>query len=553
MSDPSTPTRLIRETVPFHAAATYPRRLDAPRRDVALSRPVKAWLVGVLLLALVPRALMAWKLDTICSDGALYIYLGQALEAGNVDAAFRSMGINVYPVVLAALHQLGLDWELAGKLWGVAMATLAVLPMFGLFRRQFDDYVALLGCALYAVHPKMIEWSPELIRDQTFWFLVSLAAYMIWRAVSEARVWLYVAASIVALLSAMARFEGVFLLSPLLIWSFWRWARSPEVRWRIAAGLLLSLVGIPLVLLVVNFAILPHHSRFELFGLAPARRAAQFLQTLLDGSASQVPNAALVGVPRMHLAEMNWVFLDAMQRGLGPVFALLMFGGIAAWWRVWLRADSQGLFWYGMAVAAGAWIHLWHTQEISSRYALSIVVLGGAYAALGLISLSRVLSKWLARTQHAQHAPTVWARAANMRAVLGTLLVLISILGWVDALSSGYESRQARAVVGRWIRQQFDSNACIVGSADVGALVGYYSRGSFVRLPLWADSEALVQSIEAAQPDIVVLSASEHCCDEMLETARRLGYQEAHDLAPPAKGRIVLLVRSSHRVASAKQ
>ena len=116
------------------------------------------------------------------------------LEAGHLRAAFRQMALNVYPVILLLLHRLGLDWELAAMLWGVVVSSLVVLPLWGWVRRQFDDRVALVACLLYAVHPKFIEWSPEAMRDQTFWLLFMLAIYWLWRAVTEVRYGWFIAA-----------------------------------------------------------------------------------------------------------------------------------------------------------------------------------------------------------------------------------------------------------------------------------------------------------------------------------------------------------------------
>jgi len=261
---------------------TLPRRLDAPRQDVTWSRHTTLVVAGLLALALVPRAIMAWKLDTICSDGPLYIYLAKALEAGNFGTAFGRMGINPYPVALAALQHLGLDWETAGKVWGVSLATLCVLPIFGLLRRQFSDGVAVLACVLYAVHPKLIEWSPELIRDQTYWFLFATAAYLLWRAVSEARPWLFVPAAVVSALSVMTRFEGAFLCAAWVAWIGWRlYLSDAEARRRIGFGLVLSLVCLPGLLIALSL-IFARHSGVELLGLAPARRVVEFVGARRD-------------------------------------------------------------------------------------------------------------------------------------------------------------------------------------------------------------------------------------------------------------------------------
>ena len=65
------------------------------------------------------------------------------------------------------------------------MSSLTVLPLCGWVRRQFNDQTALLAGVLYAAHPVFIQWSPELIRDPTFWLLFMLTLYLLWRAVTE--------------------------------------------------------------------------------------------------------------------------------------------------------------------------------------------------------------------------------------------------------------------------------------------------------------------------------------------------------------------------------
>ena len=67
------------------------------------------------------------------------------------------------------------------------MATLAVLPIYGWIRRQFNPVLAILGGALYALHPAMVHDSPLIVRDPTFWLLFALGLYSSWRAVAEMR------------------------------------------------------------------------------------------------------------------------------------------------------------------------------------------------------------------------------------------------------------------------------------------------------------------------------------------------------------------------------
>ena len=133
--------------------------------------------LGLLLVACaVPRIVVACKLSAVCDDGYSYLHVADALERGRLDQALEYLNLNIYPVVLMGLHKLGLEWTTAGKLWGVLIGTAIAVPLFDWLRRMFDERIATAGVFLYAVHPKLIEYSVEPIREATFWFFFVLAA-----------------------------------------------------------------------------------------------------------------------------------------------------------------------------------------------------------------------------------------------------------------------------------------------------------------------------------------------------------------------------------------
>jgi len=157
---------------------------------------------------------------------------------------------------------LGLDWELAAGLWGVTVSSLVVLPLWGWVRRQFDDRVALVACLLYAVNPKFIEWSPEVMRDPTFWLLFMLAIYWLWRAVTEVRYAYFIAAGTAIILASLTRIEGLFLLIPLDAMDLLalRGASGPIAR-KLLLGAVLCLVVFPALLATVNIGWMCGHFR----------------------------------------------------------------------------------------------------------------------------------------------------------------------------------------------------------------------------------------------------------------------------------------------------
>lgn len=152
--------------------------LATDRTSPTSTRRIMLLLFAVTLL---PRFVMAWLIPTICPDGTTYVAVATWIEEQGTYYR-RDLGVNLYPLILAALHKAGLGWPLAAKLWGVVCASLVVLPLYGWVRRMFDDRIALCAGLLYAFHPKLIEWSPEMVREQTFWLLAALVWYAAWRA-----------------------------------------------------------------------------------------------------------------------------------------------------------------------------------------------------------------------------------------------------------------------------------------------------------------------------------------------------------------------------------
>ena len=59
-----------------------PNQLAASEPCRPTCRSSRLLLLGLVLLCLVPRAVMAWKLGGLCPDGVYYIRQAQALEQG---------------------------------------------------------------------------------------------------------------------------------------------------------------------------------------------------------------------------------------------------------------------------------------------------------------------------------------------------------------------------------------------------------------------------------------------------------------------------------------
>lgn len=438
------------------------------------------------LITLVPRLVMATKLSAICPDGTHYIAAAGALERGDCEGP-ALLKFNVYPAILALLHAAGLSWEWATKLCGVAAATLLVWPLFGWVRRQFDDRVATISCLLYATHPKLIDWSPEAVRDPLYWLFLTVGLYASWRAATEVRRRWYLAAGGALALATLTRAEGAVLLVPLVSWSAVRFRHLRLARGRMIAGVLLAVFALPILAACALPYVLPGKSLADVLHLAPWQRIERLF---VERTGPEVPS----------LASELWSLVHVVERGLGPVFGLLLFGGWFAWWRLFQRADHVPLTVASLLIGLGILVHIRATGEASSRYPLAAVIMSTRCAALGLLSFNG----WLSRRAQ------VWRLLEGWR--LGLPLAAASLvfaIGLCDALSARFDRRNVHAHLGEWIRERFGEHRQIVGVYEPLSVVGYHAAGRPQPLPRGLRGDALLAAIEQGQPDVLILTESE--------------------------------------------
>jgi hypothetical protein len=552
------------------------------RRDNPTASP---WLLATLVVCcLVTRAAMARKLDAICNDAVFYVDLANHYEKGDPAGGLGRLGLNLYPPVLALLHHLGIGWENAGKWWGVGVASLAVLPLYGWLRRQFDERTALAAAILYAFHPKLVEWSPELLRDPTFWPLWALALYSSWRAAEELRLRWYAIAGVAITAAAHTRFEGWFLYIPLVAWSLGRLARTRRdgtagvTRGRIAGGVLLSMAISPLAVVLVNVTLLRGLPRWELGNFERLSYAAQWFEATWSATASATgrspqvsapegrlslrettpsrvanddePKESLVAPsqPRLHLSaaeltermpvsRMALLYGNALRRGFGSLFGLAWLVGIVVGRRRLFRADHAILFVVAACVAAAAWIHLWYGQATSSRYFLAIVLLACPCSAIGGLW---VYDRLLALPTGLQNAR--WCRPAATAAVI----LITAGAGVGESLADRHAGRSREAELGRWLLAEFGPKSRI---ATVGPMprIGFYAQTAPTVL---SPAEAISMDPAVYERfDTLVAArcgANEPWLEPMVDLMRSRGYQTVESRRLPAGYKwtdLVLLIR----------
>jgi hypothetical protein len=515
-------------------AADYPLRTG---RADSLARRDILWLGALCLIALLPRALIAYDLGPVCDDGYFYLAVADAYERGDFHTALWYLNINIYPVLIAGFDRLGADPLVAAKIWGVAVSTLAILPLFGWLRRLLDRRVALAACGLYAIHTEFIEVSPEPIRDSTFWLLAATSLYLLWRAAAEQRLWLFASAGLAVAAAAHTRSEGWLLMLPAAGWPLIRWRESLGSRWKLSIGTATAFAMTPLFVILFNVTVLRHHDQWELGKLEHFRLAARWAVGAVDSEAPSgqvaVPPAftgattiatttnattdlaaaaaamsekAAQAHPRRRGGAM--MYFRAAAHALEPVPLVLMLIGAVFWPHLLLRREHLVLSAICVAVLAGVWMRQVTLGEINGRYFLACFFPASGAAGLGTLwTLTQLERGW-----------TAFGRRRGAAAA-ATVAIAVGAAHVADAVAAEHPSRERDAAIGRHLAEQLGPHRSFLVLPHA-CRVGYYASG---RLPVVAlDDTPLEKLLERHHADTVILERDYTPADQCAALADQL-------------------------------
>jgi hypothetical protein len=544
----------------------------------ANDQPTGNWLplTALFALCLLPRAVMAFRVPGICPDGVLYIRLGKAFEAGRLDLFLADIRFNIYPLILSALHQAGLGWETAGTTWGVVISSCTILPLYGWIRRAFDDRTALGAGFLYAVHPGLVRWSVEIVRDSTFWFLLAASVYLLWRAMTELRWRWFLAAGTTIALACLTRMEGLALFLLLAAWSLWRvrqGAVSPSpllpfppsscLTVRLLLGGLICVSVYPLALLAIN-QLWYQGNVTDLVRTQPADLARDWARSTITGE-RETTNLGRPDLgpplPAWKLAER---YATGLFKGFSAIYLLMLGFGLAAARSYFsggrskrqLSALMLALASVAGPILLGIWIHLYWSREAGPRYFFPIVMLVSPLASAGLWRLldaaragaGTAAQRWSALAGYwSKHLTLRLHRGMSApRLRFGLLISAIAVVQMLVAFSGDTRSRAAAVEVGQWVRQRYGPAVRIFGPDGLTQVAAHFAEARSDSYSEYAKTAAVVRRLNRFRPVVVLLAADDRRPrEDITAQLEGLGFKPVDNGAlPPVGSWIQVMTRS---------
>jgi len=197
--------------------------------------PRNAWLLALGAIAL--RAAAALTVAVIDSDSARDLRMAELIERGRfTEALLVPTPTPPLQPWLTAIVNAGVgNLLVSGVAVSVILGGLALLPLFWMLRRTWDDRVAIVAAALYAGLPALVDIHAEAMTEGPFMFFFFSAMALGWSALEDRSWERTVVAAGCSALAWLTRPEGIYLLPLFLAAAALRFSRF-------------SLVAIPIFL-----------------------------------------------------------------------------------------------------------------------------------------------------------------------------------------------------------------------------------------------------------------------------------------------------------------
>src|SRR5713101_8872272 len=228
-------------------------------------------LLGLALVALIPRIILATQLDMVTDEGT-YIIVGKVYLPLVIHFRITSQRWNYnyeHPAFAKLLIGLAISLNthlgnvfgelLVARMPSILCSTLLVLAIYWLGRAPFGRAVALLAALCLAVSPWLVYFSALAYLDMTMTALITIAYLLLWPAIRQPR--LYLLSAVLVGLGAASKYTATLAIPGMMLFTTYYFLairprlaaeQRPAVPWR---WWIAALVLMPVTFFVADPAI----------------------------------------------------------------------------------------------------------------------------------------------------------------------------------------------------------------------------------------------------------------------------------------------------------
>ena len=470
---------------------------------------------ALVVLAFILRLYAALVPGIIVPDGVVYIDTARMIEAGQWQRVSQEGIYSLYPFMIIAVHKVFADWEMAGRIISVIFGSLAVLPLYLLFKRMFDIRIAGIVALFFVISPKLVEFSSNVIREPAFWFFSLSALWLVWEGMDRSR-WYYMPiASLFIAMSVMTRMEGIALVPVALLWMGWHMVKVKEPGpKKVLVYLVIFLVSFPVIGITPLYFLKSRLGRWEIGHLGS--KAPQFLSSG-NKDAEQAFRQSLGDADTItRLVSGNkYVFCvwEAIYKFLRSYHVLLVFLFLIGIVRRKIVPrdmvkETPVIIWCGIFLMVSL-LYVSKTFYLSTRHGMLMSIPALLWVSIGFFELSDIIGRFLLKNRPA---------GVNTHKLAVILLAIISFIILPSTLTwSGYEKVEMKKA-GIYLKQKGYSKKKIAVESRLIRL-GFYAEADYAVVPPHLTNAGLKSFLSDNSIDYLVVD------ERTIETTLK-GYRE---------------------------
>ncbi len=171
-------------------------------------------LILLLIVSFIIKLWVWYRTPVVNPDAFEYIEQAKLIYKGKISAA-KNCGkkyLSLYHFFIPAFYNIFKDWVFSARALSFFFAVISVIPVFFSFLLITDETSAFLSSLMFAVNPFLCRMSSEVIKDQMFWFLLSLGLLFSLYWFQKRKLLYFFLSIFIFVLSSFTRIEGVLFL-----------------------------------------------------------------------------------------------------------------------------------------------------------------------------------------------------------------------------------------------------------------------------------------------------------------------------------------------------
>jgi uncharacterized membrane protein len=424
------------------AMAVYKRKTLESIRDFFGGLTTGQKLTFIVCLGFILRLYVALNAVTISVDSTIDLSLARAFTEGDFYGGLDVSRPPLHPLLVSLLYPLFNDYELSARIISVVFGTLVIAVSFHIGKRVFDERVGLITAFLVAVHPYLVRYSGDTLREGLYYFLVATVVLLGYRAVFSSSARQMFLAGLICFLAYLTKPGAIGLLLVISLWVVLYNFSSIRDDWQKRLFMLASGFSV-FILMALPYLV---YLYLETGGVA--------LTGKLDS------NFILIRVydtftfsESDHWVRFSKYFPEAFSIPFFLLFLSYLFGR--------LREGFNSAEYYLLSIL-GAYSLLYLGVNPERRYFVQLMPFVMVFSAMGFIYVES------------------WLRTKKRGLVILTVLILATMAVQLPkGLKTLKERHLPEKLAGEWLLATEGSNTTIISRKPI---VTFYADGNFVRL-----------------------------------------------------------------------